>query len=344
MKETVRRTLYDGLRRLDHLITATGVVLLYHRINERPPDPYQLTVRPERFREHLEVVRRVGAPVHLHNMLAALRRGRPIRRAICITFDDAYQDTLYMAKPLLEPYDVPATVFATTGCGRKREFWWDELARVLLGSSPLPSHIEIEIDERPFEWDLGASATSDEWDPQAFGGWTFNDDDAPTARHEALLAIYERLRPIDDSRRAAALDRLLDWAGQEGTVRPSHRALDPEELVDLEKGGLVRVGAHTVTHPSLPALPEAAQREEISRSRCTLAEWLGHPVTGFAYPYGHFGEAAESAVAEAGFDHACSSVPEPVRRSSRPLAVPRVEVADWDGQTFERRLRWYLGR
>lgn len=343
MRAALRRTLYDGLRRLEHLISATGIVLLYHRIHERPPDPYQLTVPPERFREHLEVVRRVGVPVPLHHMVDALRRGRPIRRAICITFDDAYQDTLYAAKPLLERYDVPATVFATTGCGREREFWWDELARIFLEPSLLPPRLAIEIDDRPFEWNLGDSGTRDGWD-SAVDDWTFNDDEAPTARHEALLAIYERLRTLDDPRRAAALDRLLDWAGLAHTVRPSHRALDPEELVDIEEGGLVNVGAHTVTHPSLPALPEVAQKEEISRSMRTLAEWLGHPVRGFAYPYGHFTEASESAVAEAGFDHACSSVPEPVRRTSPPLAIPRVEVADWAGDTLERRLRWYLGR
>lgn len=56
---------------------------------------------------------------------------------------------------------------------------------------------------------------------------------------------------------------------------------------------LIELGAHTVTHTALPALPEASQREEIRQCKPELEQLLGRPVTSFAYPYGQY--AAETA-------------------------------------------------
>lgn len=343
MRQPLQRTLHDGVRRLNHLFTASGIILLYHRIADATGDPYVLTVSPAHFEQHLAVIRKLGTPMHLDELAEALRRGRPIRRAVCITFDDAYQDNLYTAKPLLETHDLPATVYATTGCGRDREFWWDELARIFLSPGPLPAHLELAVDGRTLSRELGPSAGYEaaEWD--RYRGWTFEHDQTPTDRHAAFVAVYERLRPLPHSSRTRALDDLMAWAGQRSAVRPEYRALEPDELVALESGGLISVGAHTVNHPSLPRRPPREQSEEISRSRRTLEEWLGHPIRSFAYPYGHVDPTSVAAVREAGFDHACSCRAQPVRRSSDLLALPRIEVHDWDGAFLDRRLRWYLG-
>jgi peptidoglycan/xylan/chitin deacetylase (PgdA/CDA1 family) len=61
--------------------------------------------------------------------------------------------------------------------------------------------------------------------------------------------------------------------------------LRPADLGTLERLGL-RVGSHTVTHPHLDRLDEAARRRELLTSRLALERLLGHPVDLFASPYG----------------------------------------------------------
>lgn len=108
-----------------------AVVLAYHRVEESPGDRLGLAVSAAHFEEQLDVVHRLGVPVRLRDMVAVLRRGRPTKGMVGLTFDDGYADSLLVAKPRLEDRDVPATVFVTSGyLGGDREFWWDQLDRV----------------------------------------------------------------------------------------------------------------------------------------------------------------------------------------------------------------------
>jgi peptidoglycan/xylan/chitin deacetylase (PgdA/CDA1 family) len=106
------------------------LVLAYHRIVENDTDPLALGVTPRHFREHLEVIRSRGVPVPFHDLPDRLVRTDMASESICITFDDGYADNLYSALPLLERFDVRATMFVTSGMVfGDREYWWDELAR-----------------------------------------------------------------------------------------------------------------------------------------------------------------------------------------------------------------------
>ena len=109
-----------------------AVILLYHRVVDLPVDPFCMAIAPEDFDEHLRIIKADYEPLGLSELADAVREGRVPRGGVVVTFDDGYADNLEIAKPMLESHGVPATVFVATGyVGAAREFWWDELERLL---------------------------------------------------------------------------------------------------------------------------------------------------------------------------------------------------------------------
>jgi peptidoglycan/xylan/chitin deacetylase (PgdA/CDA1 family) len=151
--------------------------------------------------------------------------------------------------------------------------------------------------------------------------------------------LYEKLQPLPHDTRRDILDQLLVWGGQTSTRRESHRSLIQEEICELAGGGLVEIGAHTVTHPVLAAQPLKAQREELRNSKTWLEDLLSQPVTSFSYPYGgsqHYSAETVQAVSELGFSRACTTSAHLLKKGDGQYELPRFNVTDMDGDEFER--------
>lgn len=285
-------------RRMKRILRPGALILGYHRVIELPSDPYSMCVPPQIFAGHLEVIRKYAKPISLKRLIANLRAGRLEPRSVVITFDDGYFDALANARPLLDRYGLPATLFAISGfIGSPQELWWDELEQII-GDAAKPEFDKV------YEEALGMSAVD---------------------REQMLTGLCRNAR---------------------GKVsqRDAYRGLTPEELLRLADGGLVEVGAHTVTHPSLPKLGRTVQRNEIRNSRAQLESILGSPVTSFSYPHGQAGEYAMAEVQAAGFHCACSSVVDLARPSSPLYRLPRVQVRPWSADEFHQRLHfWFEG-
>jgi peptidoglycan/xylan/chitin deacetylase (PgdA/CDA1 family) len=75
-----------------------------------------LTVSPEHFEAQVRYLVQSGFTFLLASQVEdAVRAGRPLpKRAICITMDDGYRDNFDCAFPILQKYNVPATIFLVT--------------------------------------------------------------------------------------------------------------------------------------------------------------------------------------------------------------------------------------
>lgn len=87
--------------------------VVYHTIKALDvPLPADIDISPERFEEHLKwLAKRLKRVVPLRNLLTV----SPAENLIAITFDDGYKDNLTVALPLLEKYNLPATIFVSAG-------------------------------------------------------------------------------------------------------------------------------------------------------------------------------------------------------------------------------------
>ena len=342
--ERLRRT----VRSLRNRLIPPGLILLYHRVAEVQSNPWLLSVTPRHFAEHLEVLRKVGRPMRLQHLVNDLRQGKSLYRSLVVTFDDGYADNLYNAKPLLERYEIPATIFLTTGCmGQDREFWWDELDRLLLQPGRLPTTLHLNIGGTNHHWDLDEAADYDEDAARQHRNWRPWNKHDPSARQSLYRALHHLLRPMPADEQRKALENLVIWSSATPGGRPSYRTLTIQEILMLAQSDLVDIGSHTVTHPVLSARPMAAQREEIEDSKVRLEEIVGGPVRSFAYPYGgrsDYTAETRALVQQAGFECACTVSANVVGRAADPFRLPRLHVQDWDGEKFSQLLsRWLDG-
>lgn len=290
--------------KIQNRISPGTLILLYHRVADLPLDPLLLSVTPAHFEEHLQVLSRITKPLSLRALVRSLHSNEVTPHGAVITFDDGAADNLHNAKPLLERYNIPATVFVATEYSKgEREFWWDELERLLL------------VPQEP--------------------------------RKQLYEQLGDSLRLLPSAQRFEILNELQRSSGLGSTPRQSHRALTYEEIRQLADGGLVEIGAHTVTHPVLSAIPVAQQQQEISESKSQLEQILNQPVESFAYPYGtrdDYTRDSVEIVRQTNFSCACSNFTGVVQPRTSLYELPRLVVRDWDGDEFERRLRgWFRG-
>jgi peptidoglycan/xylan/chitin deacetylase (PgdA/CDA1 family) len=319
------------------------LVLMYHRVVDLPADPQLLAVRPGNFMEQLEALRRRYRVMRLSDLATALADGELPSRAVVITLDDGYADNLANAKPLLERFDLPATVFITTSqIGGVREFWWDELERLVLRPGRLPETIALSIDGIACRWELAEAAVYTEDDYRRDRSWHVELTRDPGPRQALYRSLYGLLHPMPDGAKWDVLAELRRLAAIGPGPRPTHRTMTAHEVIDLSGGGLLDVGVHTRTHPALAGLGVEMQRDEIVGARDELEALLGREVNTFAYPHGSYSMQTIEIVRQAGFLCACSSDPAPVGRPPELLRLPRVVPRDWDGDAFEGWLRsWY---
>jgi peptidoglycan/xylan/chitin deacetylase (PgdA/CDA1 family)/GT2 family glycosyltransferase len=122
------RRLFFAMRTLEHqrgarssrrtLSTGEAVVLAYHAVADLGDDPLrEYGVPAERLERQLDALGAEGwAFIDLDTLLGALAgEERLPKRALLVTFDDAYADLLADGCPVLEKRGIPAVAFAVAG-------------------------------------------------------------------------------------------------------------------------------------------------------------------------------------------------------------------------------------
>lgn len=104
---------------------------------------------------------------------------------------------------------------------------------------------------------------------------------------------------------------------------PRERLMDAGQVREWLAAGQ-RIGSHTMSHPRLTELNEAAAREELRASRAALEDAFQIPVTDFCYPYGAHDDRVCAWTAEAGYTSAVTVQPGVVRPDSDALRLPRL--------------------
>jgi len=273
-------------------------VLTYHRIGDpEAGPPGMVSATPQGFARQMRWLARSGRAVSLADVVAARAGAAPLPAgAVCVTFDDAYEDFATHAWPVLSRYGIPVTLFVPTAYpgAPRRAFWWDRLhAALAAGSGRLVTpigHLDLH---------------------------------GPAARHSAYRALREHVKSLPHDEAMALVD---DVVTRLGAPTPAARALSWSQLRVLAAQG-VALAPHTRTHPRLDRLGPERLAEEVEGSLADLREHAGSAAPAFAYPAGGISMAAQAAVRTAGIELAFTTRRGVVVLDDADwLALPRINV------------------
>ncbi len=301
----------SGAGRLFPSAAGRGVIFTLHHV--RPVLNYDfepnalLSVTPEFLDEAVAAARRCGLhPVHLEDLPSLLANSSDTRKFACFTLDDGYRDNEKYAAPVFRKYDVPYTIFIAPGfVERTRTMWWETAEKLTRTASS-------------FAFDFGRGVESVR----------------SSSRIEKFMA-FERLavfvQNTDEDEAVARIDSAAKAFGVDPESIVDREIMTARELQNLVADPLVRLGAHTTTHPNLARVAAERLRQELEQSAARVADYSGREPKALAYPYGgkHAGGVREAKAAmEAGFTVAVTTQPGVLGSKSleRSTELPRVSL------------------
>ncbi|MGY3054133.1 peptidoglycan/xylan/chitin deacetylase (PgdA/CDA1 family) [Pedobacter sp. UYEF25] len=301
--------------------SAKSAVLMYHRIADVSSDPWELAVSPSNFEEQLKVLKKYKV-MTVDNLNENISKNKHTERGLAITFDDGYRDNYLIAKPLLEKYNFAAMFFITTAkIGVQSEFWWDTLQRICFETPQLPLSLTTKTDKEVF--------------------WAIVEKENETNRLDLYYKLCELFKNLPAKKHQDWIEYLEKWSGN-FTHRSAYFTMNEEELLTLYENSLFSLGAHTATHPFLPNFSENYQEEEIANSLNTLNKLTNKNINYFAYPHGGCDEKTLQILQRLDIRLGFTTHPQCVTGNVEKFKIPRFQIKNWNGNTFEQHLKNWL--
>ena len=319
-----------------NLIEAPVIVLIYHRVADLECDPQLLSVSVENFRKQMQFLK---GNYHFHRFEEHWTPST--RPGVVITFDDGYSDNYLNALPILEDLDIPATFFITSSkIDSKLEFWWDDLERLILMPKILPPRIELQINGKDYYWILESDDNNEHDDK-----WTVLSNYMPSSKYKIYMELHQLLKPLDSKSRDQILSHLAIITKQTESGRDDYLPMSHQQLISLSDTNVSTIGAHTRTHPQLSVFSIEEQYAEIKGSKESLEQWLGEPISVFAYPFGSkndYDKHSISVCRDLNFKKAASNYPGVYHSWTSKFQIPRHIVRNWDTKEFEGQLKDFI--
>lgn len=269
-------------------------IFAYHRVLDIPDDarfksdPELVSASVDGFRAQMTFVRENFTPITFAKLLACKEAGEaPPPGSAIVTFDDGFADNYHEAFPILAGLQMPATIFVSTGViDKQQRFWFEAVARRLV--------LAREDVTLPTGRMLPAAASLAE-------------------RRQQLKLVLRHLKQLPDPQRCAAVDRLLAPARSlpDFTAPAEDMPLTWDQVREMARGG-IEFGSHTVTHPVLAQVDDAAMRAELFDSKARIEAETGRKVEVLSYPVGGaeaFDDRVRRVAREAGYRAAVAYLP-----------------------------------
>lgn len=287
-------------------------ILLYHRVTELDSDRFDLAVSQENFNAQIQYISEKKIPIGLMELVQRITAGKSIDNLVCVTFDDGYSDNYENALPILEYWNVPATVFITSSAiESKEEFWWDLLEKVFYENA-------CNLDSLRYKGNglsINCNFTKRNW--KSIFSKHFD------LRTDAFNRLHTQLLGCSLETKKEVISRLIEERGMSLDQRVTHRTLSSKQFEKLSNSPLIEVGNHTANHPMLSMCSEEVIVDEVLSCNQLIKKITGCSPRIFSLPHGKQNKTVIETVKNTGMEVICTSVQRPVREDDLPDFLPR---------------------
>jgi len=283
-----------------------GVILMYHRVL---PDNLikedlntGMAVNTSEFEKQIKILKSKYKIVSMDEFNQSVKKKKN-HFLVTLTFDDGYKDNLTHALPILEKFQVPATIYITTRFleGGDVWMWWYELKHEIYSKS------KLNFEFKNFHYNF-------------------------------LLENYQKKEIVFKNLRKLFLDleseeqiKLLEViTGNKIRKNYAEICLNKEDVINLDQNPLITIGSHSHNHLNLSVLEKEKLLYEVNQSTEILEKLLNHKIKHFSYPYGHKNQVSKrecNTIADLNFDTAVTTQAYAIKNCSNYL-LPRIYVGN----------------
>ncbi|NOQ55755.1 MAG: polysaccharide deacetylase family protein [Nanohaloarchaea archaeon] len=237
-------------------------ILMYHRVVEDTQaknDVLPKMVTKDEFENQMRYISLKYRPISLNQFLDDAKKGKIKKKSIVITMDDGYKDNYTNAYPILTKYNVPASIFLTSGLiDTDKMLWFDEVSAMICSTKKM----EIKIQNRIFNISSNEKKTS------------------------SIQNIISMLKKTDNEERLRWIKELQKECRTSKNLNNKNTMLSWKEVKEMSKNKLITFGAHTQTHPILSKMNLKDVENEIAKSKQIIGIKTGIEPGLFSYPNG----------------------------------------------------------
>lgn len=285
-------------------------ILAYHRVKDIDTKRYLfdrdlIDATEGDFFSQMEFLADNYTVMTLSDAMLAFNAGKE-KNIVVVTIDDGFDDVYNNIFPVLKEFNIPATVFLTTGLvGSDDTLWSEKIVYALNLNNSKAKDLRLDSGDKSITVDL-------------------SDVDA------SVSVILRELKRVSNEQRETLMSEIFQQLGVNGDIsHPDSRMLDWKQIKIMTEYG-IEFGSHTVSHPVLAKLSPSELLAELSDSRQTIQQELGLSCDTIAYPVGGVGSFDEKVIAQTkqlGYQVGCSYLSGINYRGTKNLfALKRIHI------------------
>jgi len=285
-----------------------GVILIYHSVVDCILGFNMWTHMPlNRFAAHMRVLKQQANVIPLTKMISSIQKGKLPKYSVAVTFDDGFVNNFTRAFPVLQHYNIPATIFLSTAFVGTTKFFWPERLAFRLMRTNLK---KINVLDQEF---------------------SLNSDEDRCNAYTHLRDYLKKLHPKEIDTELKKIENMLNIkeAFNNDPIYQEWLPLNWDQVKDMEDSGLIEFGGHTADHHILSRLNLSEAEEQIKACKNALDLNLKYPTKLWAYPNGEkndFSDDHKVLLQKYGFLYNFSTIPSYISINSETNTIGRIGI------------------